>query len=128
MVGGAERRGARPRAKLFPRRFGDIMHCARARGHAGRVAIYPGWYSGRAPHIHLKVHVGGGVVHTGQLFFDDVLSDAVYRSAHYAAHGHADTSDAADSIYRQAGGARAKLAVTRAAGGYVGAIRLAVRR
>jgi protocatechuate 3,4-dioxygenase beta subunit len=34
--------------------------------------IYPGWYRGRAVHIHMKVHVGGSVVHTGQLFFDDV--------------------------------------------------------
>jgi Dioxygenase len=26
--------------------------------------IYPGWYQGRAVHIHVKVHVGGSVVHT----------------------------------------------------------------
>ena len=43
--------------------------------------IYPGWYRGRTPHIHIKVHVGGSVVHTGQLFFNDVTSDAVYRTA-----------------------------------------------
>jgi protocatechuate 3,4-dioxygenase beta subunit len=29
--------------------------------------IYPGFYQGRAVHIHVKVHVGGTVVHTGQL-------------------------------------------------------------
>src|SRR4051794_29166463 len=28
--------------------------------------IYPGWYHGRAVHIHVKVHVAGNVVHTGQ--------------------------------------------------------------
>ena len=27
--------------------------------------IYPGWYQGRTTHIHVKVHVGGRVVHTG---------------------------------------------------------------
>ena len=41
--------------------------------NAGGVAtfktIYPGFYAGRAVHIHVKVHVRGSVVHTGQLFF-----------------------------------------------------------
>src|SRR5436305_14783301 len=37
--------------------------------------VYPGWYQGRAVHIHVKVHVGGAVVHTGQLFFSDTLTD-----------------------------------------------------
>jgi hypothetical protein len=30
-------------------------------------------------HIHVKVHVKGRVVHTGQLYFPDSLTDAVYR-------------------------------------------------
>jgi protocatechuate 3,4-dioxygenase beta subunit len=42
-----------------------------ANGVAVFRTIYPGWYPGRAVHIHLKVHVGGSVVHTGQLFFPD---------------------------------------------------------
>ena len=41
--------------------------------------VYPGWYQGRAVHIHVKVHVGGNVVHTGQLFFSDTLTDSVYK-------------------------------------------------
>jgi protocatechuate 3,4-dioxygenase beta subunit len=43
-----------------------------ASGLAEFQTIYPGWYRGRAVHIHMKVHVGGSVVHTGQLFFDDL--------------------------------------------------------
>src|SRR5438309_1472658 len=39
--------------------------------------IYPGWYMGRATHIHLKVYVGGNAVHTGQLFFNESANDAV---------------------------------------------------
>jgi len=38
-------------------------------GKVAFVTIYPGWYAGRAVHIHMKVHRGGSVVHTGQLFF-----------------------------------------------------------
>lgn len=55
--------------------------------------IYPGWYMGRTIHIHLKVAVdgtegttyeGGHVTHTGQLFFDDAISDQVYATGAYA--------------------------------------------
>ena len=52
-----------------------------AKGRAVFDTIYPGWYRGRTPHIHLKVHVGGNEVHTGQLFFRDSISAAVYRRA-----------------------------------------------
>lgn len=91
--------------------------------------IYPGWYTGRAPHIHVKVHVGGRVVHTGQLFFDDVLSDAVYRTPDYAAHGQPSTTDAADSIFHQEGGAAAIVKISkRPGGGYLGTLTMGVKR
>ena len=50
-----------------------------AKGIATFDTVYPGWYKGRAVHIHVKVHVGGNVVHTGQLFFPDTLTDTVYK-------------------------------------------------
>ena len=90
--------------------------------------IYPGWYPGRAVHIHMKVHVGGSVVHTGQLFFDDRLSDQVYRSAPYSSRGARDTRNSADSIYRDAGAASAILAMTPNGNGYVGEITVGVKR
>ena len=46
--------------------------------------VYPGWYQGRAVHIHVKVHVGGSVVHTGQLFFPDAITDRVYKRRPYS--------------------------------------------
>jgi protocatechuate 3,4-dioxygenase beta subunit len=88
-------------------------------GGDGRVlfdTIYPGWYRGRTPHIHMKVHVGGSVVHTGQLFFADRTSDAVYRTSAYEAHGQPDITNAADSIYAAAGGSKAKVHLTRRRG------------
>ena len=54
--------------------------------------IYPGWYAGRTVHIHLKVTVegtaastydGGHVAHTGQLFFDDAITDKVFALEPY---------------------------------------------
>ena len=87
--------------------------------------IYPGWYRGRTPHIHLKVHVGGNEVHTGQLFFRDSLSDAVYRTRHYRARGAAETTNAEDGIYESG----SRMAVRRRrAGGYLGRMTLNVER
>ena len=82
-------------------------------------SVYPGWYQGRAVHIHVKVHLGGNVVHTGQFFFNDTLTDAVYKKAPYSARGSRDTRNAADSIYRN-GGSRSMLKVTKTASGYRG--------
>jgi protocatechuate 3,4-dioxygenase beta subunit len=88
--------------------------------------IYPGWYQGRTTHIHLKVHVGGKEVHTGQLFFKDSLNAAVYSASPYAAHGQPDTTNASDSIYGS-GGSRSLPAMRRRGSGYTGAITLGVK-
>lgn len=37
-----------------------------ANGLATFSTVYPGWYQGRATHIHLKVHVSGQTIHTGR--------------------------------------------------------------
>ena len=87
--------------------------------------VYPGWYRGRAVHIHVKVHVGGDVVHTGQLFFSDALTETVYRSAPYAARGNPDVTNANDSIFVN-GGKRSLLSVTKSGAGYVGSIAMGV--
>ena len=64
--------------------------------------IYPGWYTGRAVHIHVKVHAGGRVVHTGQLFFDDGFTDSVYTRSPYSSRGTRDMRNSDDGIFGQA--------------------------
>jgi len=102
-----------------------------ALGKASFLTIFPGWYQGRTPHIHMKVHVGSAdrVVHTGQVFFNEAITSSVYRSGAYAGRGQADTSHAEDSIYAQAGGSRAVARLSRRPGGakgYVGRIVIGV--
>jgi protocatechuate 3,4-dioxygenase beta subunit len=94
-------------------------------GVARFTTIYPGWYQGRATHIHLKVHVSGETVHTGQVFFDETVNDAVYARDPYNAHRGTRTRNSSDGIYRQ-GGAQSLLALTPAGEGYQGAINLGV--
>jgi protocatechuate 3,4-dioxygenase beta subunit len=98
-----------------------------ATGTATFKTIYPGWYRGRTVHIHVKVHAGGTVVHTGQLYFPDKLTDAVYAAAPYSKRGSRDTRNANDSIFG-AGGASSLLRLVRAGSGHVGAITMGVRR
>lgn len=65
--------------------------------------IYPGWYRGRAPHIHVKVFLddaGTGNVLTCQLFFPDALSEWLYANApNYIRAGETrDTLNRTDGI------------------------------
>jgi protocatechuate 3,4-dioxygenase beta subunit len=96
-----------------------------AAGVATFRTVYPGWYPGRTPHIHVKVHVGGSEVHTGQVYFDDTLTDAVYAQEPYATRGTRDTRNADDGIFAN-GGAASTLAVAARGNGYWGAITLVV--
>jgi protocatechuate 3,4-dioxygenase beta subunit len=100
-----------------------------ARGYCEFQTIYPGWYRGRTTHIHVKVHVGGTVVHTGQLYFPDSLTDKVYQTGPYKARAPArDTRNSDDAIYRN-GGPQSMLTMKRTGhGGYAGTITLGVRR
>jgi protocatechuate 3,4-dioxygenase beta subunit len=98
-----------------------------ASGLAHFTTVYPGWYTGRAVHIHVKVHIGGNVVHTGQFFFNDALTDAVYKRAPYNTRGARDVRDSTDSIYRN-GGSKSLLSVEKNGTGYIGAITMGVHR
>lgn len=78
-----------------------------ARGRVRFESIFPGWYRGRTPHIHMKVFAGGDEIHTGQVFFQPAIQRKVYAQGRYAARGQADTGNGSDGIYRQAGATRA---------------------
>ena len=72
-----------------------------ANGVATFTTIYPGWYSGRAVHIHFKVHPDESKVFTSQLFFDDTLSRRVFTQEPYATKGSTpDTLNSTDNIYQ----------------------------
>jgi protocatechuate 3,4-dioxygenase beta subunit len=98
-----------------------------AKGLAQFRSVYPGWYPGRTVHIHVKVHIRGNVVHTGQLYFPDGVTDIAYRNAPYASRPNRPTRNVDDAIYRN-GGRKSLLKVRRTAGGYVAAITMGVHR
>jgi protocatechuate 3,4-dioxygenase beta subunit len=96
-------------------------------GHATFRTIYPGWYQGRTTHIHVKVHAGGQVVHTGQLYFADATTARVYRSrSPYKSRGQKDTPNSQDMVFAS-GGRQSMLRLARSGSGFVGRLALGVR-
>src|SRR5215203_952802 len=89
-----------------------------AQGLAVFRTVYPGWYQGRTVHIHVKVHLGGDVVHTGQLYFPDAVTDAAYRRAPYTSRPGRTTRNSADAIFRN-GGSKSLLSLRKAPSGYL---------
>jgi len=96
-------------------------------GVATFVTVYPGWYSGRTVHIHVQVSLGGNVLHTGQLFFPEALTDAVYKRAPYRSRPGRDTRNATDSIFRN-GGSKSVLKIAKNGSGYVARMTMGVSR
>jgi protocatechuate 3,4-dioxygenase beta subunit len=101
-----------------------------ATGAARFTTIYPGWYPGRAVHIHFKVRTnpGGasGLEFTSQMFFDDALTDVVHAQAPYNAKGRRNTTNASDGIY-QGGGSQLVFVLTPSGSGYAGTMNVGVR-
>ena len=63
------------------------------------VTIYPGWYRGRTVHIHAKVHLDNATVLTSQLYFDEAVTESVYKREPYSQHTGRDTFNSNDGIY-----------------------------
>lgn len=75
-------------------------------GYVYFTTIYPGWYQGRAVHIHVKIRTFNGLDQTyeftSQFFFDESFTDEIYRQSPYTQKGARDTLNTTDSIYNGA--------------------------
>jgi protocatechuate 3,4-dioxygenase beta subunit len=73
--------------------------------------VYPGWYAGRAIHIHLSVHIGGedangiyqggSTAHTGQIAFADDVTLQVAETEPYASRTSDFVRAGDDGIFAQ---------------------------
>ena len=69
------------------------------RGEVVFTTIYPGWYQGRATHIHAEVTIGGRSVKVTQIAFPETVNHAVHTTGVYASRGTNPTSNASDGIF-----------------------------
>ncbi len=119
------------RASAASQQFLRGFQLTNATGDAEFLTIYPGWYQGRAPHIHFKLRMAaasatpGSREFTAQIYFDDALSDRVYATAPYARRGRRAVRNADDFVFRD-GGDQLLLASTRDGDGYTGVFAIGV--
>lgn len=76
-----------------------------ATGAATFQTIFPGWYSGRTPHIHFMIRksIDGNTrsEFTSQLFFRPKDVERIYSNAPYSARGDRDTGNENDHVFNQ---------------------------
>ena len=68
-------------------------------GQVTFTTIYPGWYAGRATHIHVDVFRSGALVKTTQIAFPESISAAVYATGVYASKGQNSTTNSSDNVF-----------------------------
>ncbi|KAI8805908.1 Intradiol ring-cleavage dioxygenase [Cladochytrium replicatum] len=88
-------------------------HKTNANGLVEFKTKFPGYYTGRTTHVHLKVTLnptvnengtitGGKTVHIGQMFFNAAIKSEVFAlSPYFTGRSDAETTNEADSIYLQ---------------------------
>jgi protocatechuate 3,4-dioxygenase beta subunit len=70
-----------------------------ANGQVTFNTVYPGWYSGRATHIHVDVYRNASNIKTTQIAFPEDVTRAVYATGVYAAKGQSSTTNAGDMVF-----------------------------
>lgn len=76
-------------------------------GQVKFTTIYPGWYVGRMTHIHVQIYTaansansnGSDSVITTQIAFPDAITQAVYKTSLYSAHGENTLTFATDNVF-----------------------------
>ena len=71
-------------------------------GQCTFITSYPGWYPGRATHIHFKVRLDSSTYVTSQFAFPNSINDAVYATPLYSGRGLNPTSNEEDFIFGSA--------------------------
>ena len=70
-----------------------------ANGEVTFTTIYPGWYQGRATHIHVEVVLNGRSVKATQIAFPESINNSVHTQGVYARRGTNPMSNASDGIF-----------------------------
>ncbi len=102
-----------------------------ANGVVQFTTIYPGWYPGRAVHIHFKVRTAAtssaaASEFTSQFYFDERLTDRVHARSPYSTHTGQRTRNESDGPFRD-GGTQLVLPVTERGQGYAASFTVGMR-
>ena len=120
---GYSQQGADTRGQTFLRG----VQTTDTNGQVTFATIFPGWYQGRATHIHFRVYLALDLHATSQLAFPTDVETAVYASSLYAARGQNQTSPSEDGIFSD--GVRYQvptMTADPATGGYAAALTVGI--
>jgi protocatechuate 3,4-dioxygenase beta subunit len=99
-------------------------------GVAEFLTIYPGWYEGRAVHIHFKIRTDSSsrraVEFTSQLYFDESVTDQIHKRPPYNRKGARALANDKDSLFRR-GGKQLMPVLTKDAEGYAAKFEIGLR-
>lgn len=97
-----------------------------ASGEVTFTTVYPGWYQGRATHIHADVVRNGTSVKVTQIAFPESVNAAVYGTGVYASRGANPTSNVRDGIFADSIDSELATVSGDTASGYRATFRIAI--
>jgi protocatechuate 3,4-dioxygenase beta subunit len=95
-------------------------------GEVTFTTIYPGWYQGRATHIHAEVTINGASRKVTQIAFPESVNNAVHTAGVYAARGNNPMSNTADGIFADSLASELVTPTGSASAGYAATFQIAV--
>ncbi|MEQ8535633.1 MAG: intradiol ring-cleavage dioxygenase [Imperialibacter sp.] len=98
-----------------------------AEGEASFVTMFPGWYPGRAPHIHFKVYMAGNSFVTSQMYPPWDIAKEVYDSRLYASRGQSPTTYTSDGVLRSSDLEKLTLSLEKEGEGFKGTFVVGVK-
>ena len=102
------------------------LQVTNASGQCSFTTIYPGWYQGRATHIHVDVLVNGQRVKSTQMAFPEDVSSQVYAQGVYAPKGQNSTTNARDNVFSDGTSTEMATVTGSAAAGYSAALTVGI--
>jgi protocatechuate 3,4-dioxygenase beta subunit len=102
------------------------IQTSNSNGEVTFTTIYPGWYQGRATHIHLEVTINGRSVKVTQIAFPEAINNTVHASGVYASRGSNPMSNASDGIFADSLSSELITPAGSAASGYAATFQVGV--
>lgn len=97
-----------------------------ANGEVTFTTIYPGWYQGRATHIHAEVTIGGRSIKVTQIAFPESINNTVHATGVYASRGSNPTTNLQDGIFADSLSAELVTPVGSPVSGYTAAFQIGI--
>jgi protocatechuate 3,4-dioxygenase beta subunit len=97
-----------------------------ANGDVTFITIYPGWYQGRATHIHVEVTINGVSRKVTQIAFPESVNNTVHTAGVYASRGTNPMSNLSDGIFSDSLSSEIVTPTGDAASGYAATFQVGV--